>query len=244
MIDAADISPKDRILEIGPGLGFLTTELVRRATQVVAIEKDRTLAAFLVDHFAKASNLTVIQGDALQVGKCDCTKVVCSPPYNISSKLVLFALDKRFELTILLLQHEFVNRLIAASGSRDYGRLSVVFQAQAEAKCIATVSRSAFYPKPRVDSAIVKIKPRTDPLPIHDEFVFEDLVRFLFTQRRRRLRRVLTRYLENTPPPIMTSILKQVNILERRIFQITPRELVDLSNQVKYAQEEGHQTDS
>ena len=97
MITAAKLSIEDIVLEVGPGLGFLTAELVKRAGKVVAVEKDRTLASYLTDRFSKVQNLTVIQGDALSVGKLGCTKIVSSPPYNISSKLVLFIVNNRFE---------------------------------------------------------------------------------------------------------------------------------------------------
>ena len=232
MVAAAKLSRQDEILEVGPGLGFLTEELVKRAGRVVAVEKDRTLANYLGDHFSQVRNLEIIQGDALIVGKSGCTKLVSSPPYNISSKLVLFITRNRFDLAVLLFQDEFVQRLTAKSGSREYGRLTVALQAYAEAEIVMKVPRSAFYPSPKVDSALVTIKPRLDALQIRDPSLFEDLVRSLFTQRRRRLNSVLRKYLEKKWPSGFDSLLPQLETSEKRVFQVTPRELAELANEI------------
>jgi len=230
MVAAADLSLKDRVLEIGPGLGFLTIELAKHAGAVVAVEKDRTLSAYLKHRYSGVRNLSVVQDDALRVGKLECTKIVSSPPYNISSKLILFILQNEFDLSVLLLQLEFVQRLTANSGTNAYGRLTASFQARAQAKLIAKVTKSAFYPMPKVDSAIVTIKPRLDRPRITDQLGFEELARVLFTQRRRKLEGVLSKYLRSKWPSMAKSILADVPILEKRIFQISPPELVDLSN--------------
>lgn len=235
MIAAAELSCEDKILEVGPGLGFLTEELVKRAGRVVAVEKDRTLAKYLIDHFSRVHNLEIVQGDALIVGKSGCTKLVSSPPYNISSKLVLFITRNRFNSAVLLFQDEFVQRLNARSGSCDYGRLTVALQAYAEAEIVMKAPRSAFYPSPRVDSAVVTIKPRNDTLQIRDPSLFEDLVRSLFTQRRRRLNTVLRKYLEKKYPPGFSSLFSQLETTEKRVFQMTPTELVELANEIACA---------
>ena len=238
MVTTAELSSEDKLLEVGPGLGFLTEELVKRAGRVVAVEKDRTLAKYLVDHFAKVRNLEIVQGDALIVGKSGCTKLVSSPPYNISSKLVLFITRNRFDSAVLLFQDEFVQRLIAKSGSREYGRLTVALQAYAQTEIIMKVPRSAFYPSPRVDSALVRIKFRDDVLQIRNPALLEDLVRSLFTQRRRRLNKVLRKYLESRYPIAFSSLISQLEIPEKRVFQMSPTELVELANEITYTLQE------
>ena len=232
MVSTAQPSVRDRILEVGPGLGYLTAELLKHHCQVIAVEKDRTLAPYLKRRFSNHHNLTVIQGDALKMRNLDCNKIVSSPPYNISSKLILFVIQNHFDLTVLLLQSEFTQRLTAECGSREYGRLTVILQSRVEANFIMKVPRTAFYPMPKVDSAIVTIRPKKNPPPIEDRRVFEDLVRYLFTQRRRKVRKVLTTYLRKKIPTRVGSILSQVNFLERRIFQISSAELIDLSNKI------------
>jgi 16S rRNA (adenine1518-N6/adenine1519-N6)-dimethyltransferase len=232
LIEAAALKDTDTVLEIGPGLGFLTTHLAARAGRVIAIEKDRTLANYLNERFAGYRNLTVLQGDALTIKIPDFTKIVSSPPYNISSKLILQTLKTNFQLAALLLQDEFVRRLTAASGSRDYGRLTVMFQSRAVAKLIMKVPRSAFYPKPRVDSAIVTITPMKEQPVIKDAELFSDMVRSLFTQRRRKLRGVLTRYLKARHPGEFQLILQRTSIPEKRVYEVNPQELATLSNEL------------
>jgi len=231
LIDLAGLTADDAVLEVGPGLGFLTSILASKAGHVIAIEKDRTLAAYLKGRFSNCRNVEVIQGDILTAKIPDNAKIVSSPPYNISSKLILQILNSRFRLAALLMQEEFVQRLTASSGSRDYGRLTVMLQCKAEAKSVKRISRSAFYPKPRVDSALVTIAPTKQP-PIIDRTLFEDVVRVLFTQRRRKLRRVLSRYLERRYPNQSGRILQRITVPEKRIYETSPQEFMTLSDQI------------
>jgi len=133
LVQLAGLTPQDTVLEVGPGLGFLTAALVTKASRLIAVEKDRTLAGYLTTKFASNTNLTVTEGDVLKIELPDFTKVVSSPPYNISSKLILLLLNSRFKRAVLLLQQEFVGRLMAPSGTREYGRLTVMFQSRAQA---------------------------------------------------------------------------------------------------------------
>ena len=244
LIDLAGLTADDTVLEIGPGLGFLTSILAEKAGHVIAIEKDRTLAAYLKDRFSNCRNLEVIQADILTTKIPDNAKIVSTPPYNISSKLILQILNSRFRLAALLMQEEFVGRLTASSGSRDYGRLTVMLQYKARANFVKQITRSAFYPKPRVDSALVSITPTKQP-PVRDKTLFEDVVRVLFTQRRRKLRRVLSRYLERRYPDQSDTILQRIFVPEKRIYETTPQEFATLSDQIadtlaEYGSEEQH----
>lgn len=231
LVDLAKLTSRDTVLEVGPGLGFLTSVLAQKAGQVIAVEKDRTLAAYLKNRLARYHNLEVVQADVLSTTIPDNAKVVSSPPYNISSKLILQIIASRFKLAALLMQIEFVRRLTASAGSRDYGRLTVMLQCRAEAKFVKQISRSAFYPIPKVDSALVTITPIKESF-IRDRKMFEDIVRVLFTQRRRKLSTVLRRYLERCYPEQSDLILKRVMVPEKRIYEITPHELAALSNQI------------
>jgi 16S rRNA (adenine1518-N6/adenine1519-N6)-dimethyltransferase len=230
LIDLASLTANDTVLEVGPGLGFLTSILVEKAGHVIAVEKDRTLTAYLRDRFSKYRNLTVTQGDILTTEIPAQSKVVSSPPYNISSKLILRILNSRFRLAALLMQEEFVRRLTATSGTRDYGRLTVMLQYRAEAKFVKQISRSVFYPKPRVDSALVTITPINAHL--RDKALFEDMVRALFTQRRRKLKRVLRWYLEQRYPSEYNRILRRTSIPDRRVYETSPQEFLALSDQI------------
>jgi len=235
LVELAELTTNDTVLEVGPGLGFLTAALIGRAGRTIAIEKDRTLAAYLKEKFSRQQNLTVVQGDALTVQIPEGSKVVSSPPYNISSKLILLILNSRFRLAALLMQEEFVRRLTASSGSREYGRISVMLQSKATAKLDMKVPREAFYPKPRVDSALVTIRPSVERPQVHDQQLFIDMVRALFTQRRRKLRGVLARYLKARYPTLSDKIIQQIPLIDKRIYELNPNELIVLSNQIAEA---------
>lgn len=229
LIQLARLTNQDTVLEVGPGLGFLTPILAAEAGHLIAIEKDRTLATYLGEKFSHYKNVTIIQADVLKTRIPDNAKIVSSPPYNISSKLTLLISNSKFELASLLLQKEFVERLAAPSGSRDYGRLTVMFQSKAEAKLIEKIPPSAFYPRPRVDSALVKITPTKGPT-ITDRTLFGEMVRELFTQRRRRLRGVLKKYLESHFPDRFERILERAP--EKRVYETTIQEFAALSNEI------------
>jgi 16S rRNA (adenine1518-N6/adenine1519-N6)-dimethyltransferase len=226
----AELTRDDSVLEVGPGLGFLTSELASKAGKVFAIEKDRTLAEYLKNKFSNYPNVKIDQGDVLETKIPPQVKIVASPPYNISSKLTLHIISSEFKRATLLLQEEFVKRLTAHFGSREYGRLSVMLQAAAESHYIESVPRSAFYPHPRVDSAIVTLTPKSAPLQIDDRENFAELVRTLFTQRRRKLRGVLTRYLETKHHPLSKDVASHVGVIEKRVYELSPQEFADLSN--------------
>jgi 16S rRNA (adenine1518-N6/adenine1519-N6)-dimethyltransferase len=232
LVDLAQLRADDTVLEVGPGLGFLTAALIRNAGRVIAIEKDRTLAAYLKRKFMKEQNLTVVQGDALTFPIPDGSKVVSSPPYNISSKLTLLITGSQCRLAALLMQEEFVRRLMAPSGSRDYGRISVMLQSKATAEFQMKVPPEAFYPKPKIESALVIIRPASEKLQPKDDGLFIDMVRAIFTQRRRKLRGVLMRYLKTRYPLSSNRIAQRISVIDKRVYELNPNELMTLSNQI------------
>lgn len=230
LVNEANLDSADTVVEVGAGLGFLTSALASRAGHVLAIENDRVLAKYLQHKFGAVSNVEVIQADALTVAIPAHSKIVSSPPYNISSKLVLRIINSPYKTACLLLQEDFVRRLTAVSGSRTYGRLTVMLQTRARAEEGLHVSRSAFYPEPKVDSAIAKITPNTVDESPRDLELFEDLVRTLFTQRRRKLLGVLKRYLSAHYDIENPELFMWAG--EKRVYQLTPIEFVKLSNQI------------
>jgi 16S rRNA (adenine1518-N6/adenine1519-N6)-dimethyltransferase len=235
LIEEAKLSPKDTVVEVGAGLGFVTAGLASKAGNVIAIEKDRTLSKYLEEKFSTKPNVRVIQGDALIIQIPPNSKIVSSPPYNISSKLVLRILSSEFRLASLLLQEDFVKRLTAPSGSRDYGRLTVMLQTRARAEYVSRVPRSVFYPQPRVDSAITTIRPiSTGPRPRNDR-IFEELVRAMFTQRRRQAHGVLSRYLQTSYRDQRELILTSTNLESKRVYELTPSDFVELSDLIAHS---------
>jgi 16S rRNA (adenine1518-N6/adenine1519-N6)-dimethyltransferase len=230
LVDQAQLSTADTVVEVGAGLGFVTGALAPRAGKVIVLEKDRTLAANLMKRFANCVNVQVVQGDALKFPFPPNAKIVSSPPYNISSKLVLRILASHFKMASLLLQEDFIRRLTAKNGSRDYGRLTVMLQTRARAEYVSYVPKSSFYPQPRVDSGIAKIIPDLRMETPRNWGIFEDLVRSLFTQRRRKAHRVLSRYMDTKYRPEKAAVLSRSSLDSRRVYELAPTEFVSLSN--------------
>lgn len=190
--------PADRLVEIGPGLGALTTPLLQRVEQLDVIELDRDLVPRLAE-LPDADKLVVHEADALKFDfgalRDDIStpplRVVGNLPYNISSPLIfhLLGFAEHIRDMHFMLQKEVVERLAAAPGSGDYGRLTVAVQAQCRVEHLFTVPPGCFSPAPKVDSAIVRLTPLDDPLcPRALQPELENLLRQAFGQRRKTLR--------------------------------------------------------
>jgi 16S rRNA (adenine1518-N6/adenine1519-N6)-dimethyltransferase len=185
---AASLTPQDTVLEVGAGLGTLTRELARLAGHVIAYETDRRLARALEGRLP--ANVRLLAEDALEADWPPFTKFVANVPYGISSPLLFKLLDNRFELAVALLQREFADRLAAAPRTKDYGRLTVACARVAAVELLEVVPPSAFWPPPRVESALVRVTPRQD-FRVKDQVVFDGLLRVAFSQRRKMLRNSL-----------------------------------------------------
>jgi len=194
----------DRLVEIGPGQGALTTPLLDRVAQLSVIEIDRDLVADLQRRAEHQPGLDVIAGDALKINYADLAtrrggplRLIGNLPYNISSPLLFALLGSSAPIVDMhfMLQKEVVDRMTAPPGGRDYGRLSVGVAARARAEHLFDVSPGAFTPPPKVMSAVVRITPRTPDFTIDKAKVFDQLVTAAFSQRRKTIRNALRRYL-------------------------------------------------
>lgn len=200
IVAAADLSPEDDVIEIGPGIGALTQFLADSAHQVVALEIDERLLPILAETLADYPNTAVVNEDVLKTdlsalvaehfdGK-HTLKVVANLPYYITTPILLHLLRARLPLhsMTVMMQKEVAARLSAAPGSKDYGSLSIAVQLAAEVTTAFTVSRQAFVPAPNVDSAIVTLTQRSEPLAaVTNTDSFERLVRGAFASRRKTL---------------------------------------------------------
>ena len=197
IIDAADVGPTDTVVEIGPGHGVLTRGLAGRAGRVIAIELDPMLYDKLKSEFSGVPNLELVLGDALKYpyeGLDKGVKVVANLPYYISTPIItrLIAARGKINLMVLMLQKEVAARITAPPGGKDYGYLSVMVQLYTEPKVLFDVSRHAFKPEPKVDSAILKLQMRTEPaVAVADYALFEKIVSAAFSQRRKTLRNTM-----------------------------------------------------
>ena len=212
--DALGAGPTDTVLEIGPGPGGLTAALAERAGRLVAIEKDRDLVPALRARFPSA---TIVEGDALEADWAALAGpgalVAGNIPYNITSPLIDKALDPpRPARIVFLVQKEVADRVVAPAGQSAYGALSVGVQSVAAAERLFTVPAGAFHPRPKVDSAVLRLTPLATPLVAPaEQGGFRRLVVGLFGFRRKQLVRGLRELTGWTPDPVL-AVLARVGI--------------------------------
>ncbi len=196
--DALNLEPGDHVVEIGPGRGALTDELVDRAGRLTAIEIDTDLCAYLRDRYAHKPNVTIVEGDVLDtdlrpIVGTEAYALVGNVPYYITTPIIFKALEPpRPRVAVFLVQLEVAERMASPPGSKTYGALSVNVQLGSQVERVARVPAGAFHPKPKVDSAVVRITPRLDALLTDEEAGnVSSFVTAMFGQRRRQLGRAL-----------------------------------------------------
>jgi len=211
IVEYADLSSSDVVLEIGAGTGVLTEKLSERVSRVIAIEIDPGYVGVLNRRF-RDSNVEIVNGDALKVEFPAFNKVVSNLPYSISSEITFrllahtsghsgrfdpfepsdpfdqFEPSEPFERAVLMYQYEFAERMAAPPGSKAYGRLSIAVQYRAEIELIEVVPATAFAPQPTVQSAIVRLTPRAPEYELLDPRFFSRFLTAVFSQRRKKLK--------------------------------------------------------
>jgi 16S rRNA (adenine1518-N6/adenine1519-N6)-dimethyltransferase len=231
IVRAIDPRPGDALIEIGPGLGALTRPLVERAQTMTVIELDRDLAARL----RRDSRLNVVESDVLRVdfaewaaaapGAEPTLRIVGNLPYNISTPILfhLAAMAAGVRDQHVMLQKEVVDRMVAEPSTKAYGRLSVMLQWRYAIDHVLDVPPSAFEPPPRVDSAVVCMRPRRgDALRVIDETVLGDIVTVAFSQRRKLLRHTLGAWLSQREVSVDFDV-------QRRAEEVSVAEYLDLA---------------
>ncbi|NET59933.1 MAG: 16S rRNA (adenine(1518)-N(6)/adenine(1519)-N(6))-dimethyltransferase RsmA [Symploca sp. SIO2E6] len=226
IVTAANLQPSDRLLEIGPGTGILTQQLLPQVQSLVAVEIDRNLCKLLVKKLGKIDNFLLLQGDflSLDIDKLlvsfpkfqQPNKVVANIPYNITGPILEKLLGSiaqpavpGFDLIVLLLQQEVAQRLCAQPGSRTFGALSVRVQYLAECQFICHVPAKAFSPPPKVDSAVVRLHPQLVQPPAKEPKYLETLLKLGFASKRKMLRNNLKSVVERDR---LTQLLEQLEI--------------------------------
>lgn len=201
IVSSLAVGPGDTVMEIGPGRGALTEQLVSISSDLHLIEFDHDLVEYWQERQSHVSGLTVHASDVLKFDVQTVIGVATKPikiignlPYNISTP-VLFHLMKYADAVhsqVVMLQKEVVQRLCASPGSKQYGRLSVMLQQRYEIEYLFTVPPGAFFPPPKVESAIARLTPlAVVNHPVKDAVVFEQVVKQAFSQRRKTLRNTL-----------------------------------------------------
>lgn len=199
IIDSAEITKEDCVLEIGPGIGTMTQYLAENAREVIAVEIDKALIPILEDTLSAYDNVTVIQDDILKVdigrlvaeknqGKP--IKVVANLPYYITTPIImgLFESHVPLESITIMVQKEVADRMQVGPGTKDYGALSLAVQYYAKPKIVANVPPNCFLPRPNVGSAVIRLtRYEKPPVWVKDESFLFSLIRASFNQRRKTL---------------------------------------------------------
>ena len=199
IVNAADITPEDTVIEVGPGKGSMTDILSQRASRVIAVEKDFRLIPFLKERFSD-SNVKIIESDILKINpreflKEERYKIVANIPYYITSHFIRLALEQwpQPEIIVLVVQKEVAERIMAKPPNMNLLALSV--QMYADAKKIDMIKKGSFQPSPKVDSAIIRLKPG-EKINSDDAKKIFNLMRLGFGEKRKQLASILTKKLE------------------------------------------------
>src|SRR4030042_4129218 len=197
VIRTAEVKREDVILEVGPGLGEMTLELARRAKRVIAVESDSTMVEILKKKMSTVSNVEIIKEDILKVDFDALSrqaeaplKVVANLPYQISTPLLFYLFESRrfFSSLTLMLQREVVERMIAPAGVKKYGALSIFVQMVSHPSIHFFISPSAFFPRPKVESAVVHLAWRKEPwIEPNGEAWFKEVGKESLSHRRKTL---------------------------------------------------------
>ena len=199
VVEAAEIEPGDRVLEIGPGIGTLTQGLLEAGAEVTAVELDKKLPAVLAETLKGYEHLDVVQGDILKTDIAALMggapfKVAANLPYYITTPILLSLLEQKLPITriVTMVQREVAERMTAPPGGRDYGALSVAVQYYTEPEIVLDVPPNCFLPAPEVDSAVIVCAVRQTPaVTVKDEKLFFRVVKAAFGQRRKTLSNAL-----------------------------------------------------
>ena len=248
IIKAAACQGSDRILEIGPGTGILTRRLLPLVKSLVAVEIDQDLCKLLVKQLGQTENFLLLQGDFLTLDLPSQiaafpnfqkqNKVVANIPYNITGPIIEKLLGtiakpnpEPFDSIVLLVQKEVAERLYAKPGSKAFGALSVRVQYLADCEFICTVPAAAFYPPPKVDSAVVRLHPRQIQTPAIDPRKLENLVKLGFGAKRKMLRNNLQPVIERDR---LTQLLEKLEINpQTRAEDLSVNQWVTLANELE-----------
>lgn len=212
-------------MEIGPGHGELSEMIMSKGARLTAIELDARLAGRLE---AALPDIEVIAGDATKVEWPECEVVISNVPYHVTTPLLMRLLDHKYRYAVLTVQKEYADRMVARPGSKDYSRLSVCIYCKASCEILGTLPPGAFSPPPKVSSAIVGLRPQRFPFKVKDQALFYDLVRMLFSHRRKMIGTTIRRWFDvpkSTVIPFET----------RRVEELSPEEIGKISDAISDA---------
>jgi len=230
---AAEPISLHNVLEIGPGFGFLTEEILRRGpASLLAVELDPDMVKVLRSRLRGREGLRIVLGDGLQYVKSGGYELLISnPPFSISSHLILNMIEADFRSASITLQSEFVRRLRARPGTDSYGSMSVLAQLRFRIEPVAYVRRDAFLPPPRVSVILVKLEPRGG-LP-EEMRILKRMLPPLFSRKKRKVGRVLDAVLKSMGISDGLSGLSLRVDPEERVYKISPVKYLEIARRVR-----------
>ena len=203
IVDAASISNEDLIIEIGPGLGTLTKELLEKAGKVICIELDKRMIEILQDRFSMYENFRIINDDVLKVNlheliekeKLVNTKIVANLPYYITTPIIMKLLEDRLDIETItvMIQKEVADRLVTEPGKGDTGAITYAIHYYTNPKRVLEVPNTSFIPAPKVNSSVIQLEVLKEPkLKLENEAKLFELIKVAFMQKRKTLANALT----------------------------------------------------
>ncbi|WP_078556462.1 16S rRNA (adenine(1518)-N(6)/adenine(1519)-N(6))-dimethyltransferase RsmA [Bacillus alkalicellulosilyticus] len=247
IVNAAELTDQSFVIEVGPGIGALTEQLAKRAKKVVAFEIDNRLIPVLADTLADYENVQVIHNDILKAnvhevihkefGPDSDVMVVANLPYYITTPILMKLLEEKLPIQgiVVMIQKEVAERIAAKPGTKEYGSLSIAAQYYAKAETVLTVPKTVFVPQPNVDSAVLRLTIRENPIvEVDDEDFFFQVVRASFAQRRKT---ILNNLIHNLSLKEQKSALEEVLTVskidpKRRGETLSIQEFAELSNKL------------
>lgn len=218
-----NITKEDNVLEIGPGIGTLTEELSLRAKKVVAVEIDKALLPILDETLENCSNVEIVHGDILDIDlnklfqekfETGNIKVVANLPYYVTTPIIGKLLEYELDLDsiIVMVQKEVADRIVAEPGNKQYSSLTVFVNYYTNPQILFKVPKTVFMPRPKVDSAVIKLDLKKDDISIVDKKLFFKIVRAAFGKRRKTLLNALSSGDLGITKDELREILKRVDI--------------------------------
>ena len=220
--EEGEVTKEDDVLEIGPGIGTLTEELSYRANKVLAVELDKSLFPILDETLDGCDNVEIVHGDILKIDlpklfnekfKSENIKIVANLPYYITTPIIARLLEEELDIDsiLVMVQSEVAERMKSSPGTKDYGSLSVFVQYYTEPEIVLSVPKTAFMPRPNVDSAVIKLKIRKEKIELEDREIFFKVVKAAFSQRRKTILNSLSSGLK-TDKATIRAILEKTDI--------------------------------
>ncbi len=248
IVESADISKEDLVIEIGPGLGTLTNELLKKAKKVIAIELDNTMIEILQDRFSLYNNIEIINQDILKVDLNEIikkekeengikhTKIVANLPYYITTPIIMKLLEEKgeFESITVMIQKEVAERLCETPGGKLGGAITYSVYYYSEAQKVLEVPHTSFIPEPEVDSEVINLKIRKKPpVEINDEKKLFKIIKYAFMQRRKTLLNALSQCELFKGKDEIKDILNDLNINEKvRGEELTLQDFANIANKI------------